>query len=50
LKYAAEMGSVGMIYIPSFIKIGLGIRAILKGYYLDNIRSCSVGITDGKDL
>jgi hypothetical protein len=26
MKYAVEMGSGGMIYIPSFIKTGSGIR------------------------
>jgi hypothetical protein len=25
MKYAVEMGSVAMIHIPSFIKIGAGI-------------------------
>jgi hypothetical protein len=25
MKYAVEMGSVDVIYIPSFIKIGIGI-------------------------
>jgi hypothetical protein len=29
---AADMGSGAMIYIPSFIKIGLGIRKLLEGY------------------
>jgi hypothetical protein len=31
MKYAVEMGSVAMIYIPSFIKIGSGIQKLLKG-------------------
>jgi hypothetical protein len=26
MKYAVEMGSGAMIYVPSFIKIGSGIR------------------------
>jgi hypothetical protein len=26
MKYAVEMGSVAMIFIPSFIKTGLGIQ------------------------
>jgi hypothetical protein len=30
MKYAAEMGSDGMIYIPNFIKIIMGIQAILR--------------------
>jgi hypothetical protein len=32
MKYAVEMGSVAMIYIPSFIKIGSGIQKLLGGY------------------
>jgi hypothetical protein len=28
MKYAAEMGSGAMIYIPSFIKIGSGIQKL----------------------
>jgi hypothetical protein len=33
LKYAVEMGSVVIIYIPSFIKIGSGIQKIIGGIY-----------------
>jgi hypothetical protein len=29
MKYAVEMGSGAMIYIPSFIKIGSGIRKLI---------------------
>jgi hypothetical protein len=28
MKYAVEMGSVAMIYIPNFIKIGSGIQKL----------------------
>jgi hypothetical protein len=31
MKYAFEMGSGAMIYIPSFIKIGLGMRKLIEG-------------------
>jgi hypothetical protein len=31
MKYATEMGSVAMIYIPSFIKIGSGIQKLIVG-------------------
>jgi hypothetical protein len=31
MKYAVEMGSVDMIYIPSLIKIGSGIRKLMGG-------------------
>jgi hypothetical protein len=31
MKYAAEMGSGAMTYIPSFINIGSGIRKLIQG-------------------
>jgi hypothetical protein len=31
LRYAVEMGSAAMIYIPSFIKIGPGIQKLIRG-------------------
>jgi hypothetical protein len=30
-KYAVEMGSGAMIYIPSFIKNGSGIQKLMRG-------------------
>jgi hypothetical protein len=30
MKYAVEMGSDAMIYIPSFIKIGSGIQKLIR--------------------
>jgi hypothetical protein len=33
MKYAVEMGSVSMIYIPSFIKIVSGIQKLMGGTY-----------------
>jgi hypothetical protein len=30
MKYAVEMGSGAMTYIPSFIKTGLGIQKLMK--------------------
>jgi hypothetical protein len=47
MKYALDMASWDMIHIPSFMKVGRGVQAILK-YYLGNLRGCKVGITDGK--
>jgi hypothetical protein len=32
MKYAVEMASGAMIYMPSFIKIGSGIRKLMGGY------------------
>jgi hypothetical protein len=34
VKYAVEMGSGAMIYIPNFIKIGSGIQKLM-GIYTD---------------
>jgi hypothetical protein len=34
MKHAVELGSVAMIYIPNFIKIGSGIQK-LTGEYTD---------------
>jgi hypothetical protein len=33
VKYAVEMGSGAAIYIPSFIKIGSGIRKLKGAIY-----------------
>jgi hypothetical protein len=33
MKYAAEMGSGGMIYIPSLIKISLDIQKLVEGIH-----------------
>jgi hypothetical protein len=49
MKCAVEIASCGMIYIPSFMKIGKGIQAILR-FCLRNLIGCNVGITDGRDL
>jgi hypothetical protein len=35
MKYAVEMGSGAMIYIPSFIKIGSGIEKMVGGGFID---------------
>jgi hypothetical protein len=31
MKYAVEVGSVAMVYIPSFIKIGSAIQELIRG-------------------
>jgi hypothetical protein len=33
MKYAVEMGSCAMIYIPSLVKIGSGIQNLIGGIY-----------------
>jgi hypothetical protein len=35
MKYAVEMGSGAMAYIPSFIKIGSRIQKLIGGGYTD---------------
>jgi hypothetical protein len=36
------------IYIPSFMKIGTAIQALLR-FSSEMLRGCDVGITDGKE-
>jgi hypothetical protein len=33
MKYADEMGSVAMIYVPYFINIGSGIQKLVRGIH-----------------
>jgi hypothetical protein len=33
MKYAVEMGSGAMMYIPSFMKIGSGIQKLMGGIH-----------------
>jgi hypothetical protein len=42
MKYAVEISSDAMIYIPSFMKIGSGIQELIGGYTDTQ--------TDGRDL
>jgi hypothetical protein len=37
MKYAVEMGSGAMMYIPSFIKIGSSIQKVISGGYRDGM-------------
>jgi hypothetical protein len=47
--YTVEMASCGVIYLPSFMKIGTGIQAILR-FCLSNLNACNVGITNRRNL
>jgi hypothetical protein len=49
MKYAVEMSSVGMIYIPIFMKFDVGVLAT-ETVCLKNLRDYNVGITDVRDL
>jgi hypothetical protein len=42
------MGSGGMIYTSRFMKIGTGVKGILR-FCLTNVESCNVGITDRRE-
>jgi hypothetical protein len=48
MMYAVEMAT-GKICIPSIMKIGTGVQAILR-FCISNLRGCNFGITDGRDL
>jgi hypothetical protein len=45
VAYNVEMTSCGMIYIPSFMDIYIGVQAIVR-FCLINLRGCNVGIFD----
>jgi hypothetical protein len=44
--YTVGMASDVMIYVPSFMKIGSGVQAMLK-FGISNLRAYNVGMTDG---
>lgn len=45
--YTVEMASYGMIYLPVFVKIHIGVQAIST---FSSRIGCDVDITDGRDL
>jgi uncharacterized protein YraI len=49
MKYAFELASGSIIYIPSFMKIGTGVQAILR-FCLNDLKGCNVDITAGRGL
>jgi hypothetical protein len=49
MKYAVEMVSCGMIYLLSFMKINVGVQAILR-VDLSNLNNSNYGIIFGRDL
>jgi hypothetical protein len=46
--YTTEMPSRGIISLSSFMKIGTGVKAILR-FRVNNLNGCNVGITEGKE-
>jgi hypothetical protein len=49
VKYATEMASAVMIYIPRSMTFGTGVQAVLK-FCLRKFRGCYVDIRDSRDL
>jgi hypothetical protein len=49
MKYAVDLASCGVIYVPNFMTIGAGVQTILW-FCLGNFRGSNVGITDGRNL
>jgi hypothetical protein len=43
------MALCGVIYIPSLMKTGIGVQAILI-FFLRNLRGCNFGISEGRIL
>jgi hypothetical protein len=41
MMYAIEMAPRGMIYVSSFLKIRIGVQAILR-FCLSNLNGCNV--------
>jgi hypothetical protein len=41
------MASYGTKYVPSFVKIDVEVKAILR-FSLGNLRGCNVGIIEGR--
>jgi hypothetical protein len=35
MKYASEMGSIAVMYVPSLIKIGSGFQKLMGGIHTD---------------
>jgi hypothetical protein len=46
--YAVE-SSGDTISLPSFMKLGTGVQAVLR-FYHSNLNGCNVGISKGRDL
>jgi hypothetical protein len=47
--YVIDIALAGMIFLPSFMKTGTDLQAILR-FGFSNLNGCNVGITDGKEL
>jgi hypothetical protein len=47
--YVVEMALCGMIYIPSFMMLYIGVQITLR-FCFRNVRGRNVGVTDWRDL
>jgi hypothetical protein len=47
MRYTVDMASGGIIYVPSFMKIGTDVQAIFT-FGFSNLKGCNAGITDGR--
>jgi hypothetical protein len=47
--FSFKMGSSGMIYILSFMKISTGVEGILRSCF-SNLKGYNNSITEGRDL
>jgi heme/copper-type cytochrome/quinol oxidase subunit 2 len=48
MEYAVEMTSYGMMYLPSIMKIGMGVQTLVR-FCLRNWRSCNDHVSHGKN-
>jgi hypothetical protein len=49
MMHPVYMPSCDMVFLPHFMKLYKCVERIL-GFYLNNLISCNVGITEGRDL
>jgi hypothetical protein len=49
MTYDVYIASFGAKYIPSVMKIGIDVQAVLR-FCLRNLRGCNIAITGGRDL
>jgi hypothetical protein len=48
MKCTVEIGSGAMMYMPSFMKIGIGFQQISR-FCLSNLKGCNFVVTDGRN-
>jgi hypothetical protein len=48
MLYAIEMTLSGIIFLPSFVKMGTGVEEMIRFCLSNNLNGCNVGIFDGE--